>query len=330
MYMLEQTIFQVLVVLFGALITPACALLYFRRVRLERPPLGVFNPRDIGILLFFILALPLLYLILPSYVLTGFLVLTFVSALYMALRPFMLSRYLWPLILVLIVANIAVTEMLLGTRQGWQLYWVLTDIVVLIAAVGVSNLYVQGGMRLRHIAWFALILAFYDAFFNLVIPISQKLADRFEGQPLDPSIGFTLGVFNANIGIGDLLVYSLFIIAAYKGFGRKGVISSFAIIAIFGALMPALSPLVISSFVRQNIGIAVPAQAFFGPAAVITYWLLSRRSPERSMAQWMSEQDALGHEPIRVSTARRTRTRPAVARAAQPAATIEMSAKEAR
>src|SRR5579864_1407112 len=97
-----QVIFQTSVVLFGALITPACALLYFRRVRLERPPLGVFNPRDIGILLFFILALPLLYLILPSYVLTGFLVLTFVSALYMALRPFMLSRYLWPLILVLI------------------------------------------------------------------------------------------------------------------------------------------------------------------------------------------------------------------------------------
>src|SRR5713226_4135516 len=270
MDMLGQTIFQTIVVLFGALLTSACALLYFRRVRLDRPPLGVFNPRDVGVLLFFILGLPLLYLILPSYVLTGFLVLTFVSALYMALRPFLLARYLWPLIVLLMVANIVVTETLLGTRPGWQVYWVLTDVVVLVAAVGVSNLYVQGGMRLRHIAWFALILAFYDAFFNLVIPISQKLADRFEGQPLDPSIGFTMGIFNANIGIGDLLVYSLFIIAAYKGFGKRGVIASFIIITIFGSLLPALSPVAISAFVRGNIGIAIPAQAFFGPAAVVT------------------------------------------------------------
>src|SRR2546421_1968014 len=153
MDMVTQTIFQVFVVLFGALLTSACFLLYFQRVRLERPPLGVFSARDVGMLVFFILTLPLLYLILPSYVLTGFLVLTFVSALYLALRPFMSVRFLWPLILLLIVANIVVTESLLGTRQGWQLYWVLTDVVVLAAAVGVSNLYVQGGMRLRRIAW---------------------------------------------------------------------------------------------------------------------------------------------------------------------------------
>jgi len=36
-----------------------------------------------------------------------------------------------------------------------------------------------------------------------VVPISQKLADRFEGQPLDPSIGFAFGLYNANIGLGD-------------------------------------------------------------------------------------------------------------------------------
>jgi len=328
MDMLGQTIFQTIVVLFGALLTSACALLYFRRVRLERPPLGVFNPRDVGVLLFFIFALPLLYLVLPSVVLTSLLVVTFVSALYLALRPFMSGRYLWPLIVFLLVANIVVTETLLGTRQGWQLYWVLTSAIVLVAAVGVSNLYVQGGMRLRHIAWFALILAFYDGFFNLVVPISLKLADRFEGQPLDPSIGFTMGVFSANIGLGDLLVYSLFIIAAYKGFGKRGVLASFIIITIFGSLLPATSPLLITAFIRQNIGIAIPAQAFFGPAAVVTYWLLSRRSPERSMAQWMSEQDAAGHEPIRVT--RRTRPRPVAApRSVQPVVDIEVSAKRA-
>ena len=324
--MLVQTLFDNIIVLGGALLTSACALLYFRRVRLERPPLGVFNPRDIAILLFFILALPFLYLIVPTEVLTGLLVLTFVSALYFALRPFLLARYLWPLLAFLMIANILITENLLGTRQGWQVYWVLTSAIVLIASVGVSNLYVQGGMSVRHIAWFALVLAFYDGFFNLVVPISQKLADRFEGQPLDPSIGFSVGIYSANIGLGDLLVFSLFTIAAYKGFGKRGAIASFIIIAIFGALIPATSPLILTAFVRQNIGIVVPAQVFFGPAALITYWLLSRRSAERTMGQWISEQDAKGHEPIRV--VRRNRTRPATTRSVQPAADIEVAARQ--
>lgn len=323
--MLVQTLFDNIVVLGGALLTSACALLYFRRVRLERPPLGVFNPRDIAILLFFILALPFLYLIVPTEVLTGLLVLTFVSALYFALRPFLLARYLWPLLAFLMIANILITENLLGTRQGWQVYWVLTSAIVLIASVGVANLYVQGGMSVRHIAWFALVLAFYDGFFNLVVPISQKLADRFEGQPLDPSIGFSVGIYSANIGLGDLLVFSLFTIAAYKGFGKRGAIASFIIIAIFGALIPATSPLILTAFVRQNIGIVVPAQVFFGPAALITYWLLSRRSAERTMGQWISEQDAKGHEPIR--TVRRNQPRPAATRSVQPAADIEVVAK---
>jgi hypothetical protein len=324
--MFVQTLFDNIIVLGGALLTSACALLYFRRVRLERPPLGVFNPRDVAVLLFFILALPFLYLIVPTVVLTGLLVLTFVSALYFALRPFLLARYLWPLLLLLMVANILVTENLLGTRQGWQLYWVLTSAIVLTASVGVANLYVQGGMSVRQIAWFALMLAFYDGFFNLVVPISQKLADRFEGQPLDPSIGFTVGIYSANIGLGDLLVFSLFTIAAYKGFGKRGAIASFIIIAIFGALIPATSPLILTAFVRQNIGIVVPAQVFFGPAALVTYWLLSRHSAERTMGQWISEQDAKGHEPIRV--VRRNQPRPAATRSVQPAADIEVVARQ--
>ncbi|HEU5230196.1 MAG TPA: hypothetical protein VFU49_20415 [Ktedonobacteraceae bacterium] len=306
MDMLTGTIFQTAVNLISASGSAILAVIYFRYVRLDRPPVGVFNSRDILMILCFLTSLPFLYLIVPSYVLTGFLILTFSSALYIVLRPFLRPRYLWLLVIFLLAVNIMVTETLLGTRSGWQLYWVLTDIIVLGAIVGVSNLYVQGGMRLRHVAWFALFLAFYDAFFSLVVPISLQLADRFEGQPLDPSIGFTIGPYSANLGIGDLLVFTLFIVAAYKGFGRRGVISSLVIIAIFGALIPSLSPLVVAAFVRTNIGIVIPVQTFFGPVAFVTYFLLSRRSKERSMAQWLSIQAAEGHEPIRV-----TRQRPA-------------------
>lgn len=299
--LLGQTFFLAAVVLTGSLASAGCALLYFQNVRLERPAIGVFNFRDIGILFFFILTLPVLYLVLPSVGLIAFLILTFIAALYICLRPLLRPRVMWPLILGLLAVNIVVDQTLLGLQIGWQIYWILTSIAVLLAAVGVSNLYIQGGMRLRHVAWFALALAFYDGFFALVIPLSQHLADHFEGLPLDPSIGFKMGAYNANIGLGDLLVYCLFTVAAYKGFGRTGAIASFVIITIFGALVPAFSPLVIAAVVRTGIGIVVPAQLSFGPAAFITYFWLARRAPERSMAEWFSAQATTHRANIRLA-----------------------------
>jgi|SRR5579864_8061606 len=323
MDILQGTIFQAIVALIGTMAAISCAALYFSRIRLERPAIGSFNGRDIVVVFVFIVFLPFLYLLLPSGVLTSVLIITFTSAMYMGLRPLIRPLYLWPLIIVLLVVNIIVTETLLGSRAGWQLYWVITNTIVLVSVVGVSNLYVQGGMRLRNVAWFALILGFYDGIFAFAIPILGKLADRFEGQPLDPSIGFAMGPYNANIGIGDLLVYCLFIVAAYKGFGKRGIIASFVIVSIFGALMPATAPLIITATIRSGIGIVVPAQIFFGPAALVTYLLLSRKAPERSMAEWFKVQAALGHGPIR----RTRRSRVAVSQNAPPR--IEVGTEQA-
>jgi hypothetical protein len=287
--MIEQTVFQTAVVLFGALSTSAAALFYFRRIRLERPAIGVFNARDIVILFGFIVTLPVLYLYLPPDVLTVFLVITFVSALSIGYRPVLPSVVLWPAIGVLIGTNILVARNLLGTTRGWQLYWVLTSAAVLLAAVAVANLYIQGGMRLRHVAWFALGLAVYDPIFSFGVPLTAKLADAFAGFPLDPSIGFRAGLDSANIGIGDLLVYSAFTVAAYKGYGRRGAKLALGLVTVFGAFAPSLAPLVITAVVRGNVGIVVPAQLFFGPAAFLGYKFLARSGPERSMKAWRAE-----------------------------------------
>jgi hypothetical protein len=283
--MVEQTAFQVVVVLVGALSTTAVALVYFTRVRLERPAIGCFNGRDVLFLFGFIVTLPVLYLYVPPTVLTIFLVITFVSALSIGYRPVLPRIVLWPVIGALIATNILVARNLLGTTRGWQLYWTLTSVAVLFAAVAVANLYVQGGMRLRHVAWFALGLAVYDPIFSFGIPLTARLADTFAGFPLDPSIGFRAGLNSANIGIGDLLVYSTFTVAAYKAYGRHGAKLAFGLVAVFGALAPSLAPLVISAVVRTN-GVVVPAQLFFGPAAFIGYLILARSGPERSMRAW--------------------------------------------
>ena len=57
----------------------------------------------------------------------------------------------------LIGASIWLSRTMLGTVVGWQLSWLETDVIVLLGAVSVANLYVQGGMRLQHVAWFALL-----------------------------------------------------------------------------------------------------------------------------------------------------------------------------
>src|SRR5258706_326011 len=228
--MLEQTFFQAIVALVGSLVAASCAWWYFRRVRLDRPPIGTSNGRDIAVLLVFIVVLPMLYLILPSLMLTGLLILTFTSALYIALRPLLALRYLWTFIAVLLISNIIIAQTLLGTRAGWQVYWLLTSIAVVI------------------------------------------------------------------------------------------------VVGVFGAVLPAFAPLIITAFVRGQLGIVVPAQAIFGPAAFVTYLVLARQAKERSMADWYALQATLGRKPLRA--ARRVRTAPAPAAALPMAAAAEPRAAD--
>ena len=139
---------------------------------------------------------------------------------------------LWLGIGLLIGLNIWMGNNLLGTVLGWQLFWAENDVIVLLAAVSVANLYVQGGMKLRHVAWFALVLAGYDVVFTSIWPVTNELVEEFLGYPLDPSIGMRWGFDNAAIGLGDLLVYALFVLAAFKAYGRRAGQIALAVVVV--------------------------------------------------------------------------------------------------
>lgn len=288
--LVPQTIVQLGVVLVGAVATCLAALAFHRRVRLDRPAIGVFNGRDVVVLFAFIVTLPALYLVLPHWALTAFLILTFTASLSIGYRPLLPSPLLWLGIGLLLGVNVWIARTLLGTVAGWQLYWAETSVVVLLGASAVANLYVQGGMRLSHVAWFAVGLAGYDVLFSVVIPLTPKLADAFIGYPLDPSIGMRFGLYNANIGIGDLLVYALFTIAAQKAYGTRAARTALFIVAVFGAAAPALAPLLIQVVTRGAGNAVVPAQAFFGPPAFIAYlWLRRRYGAERTVREFLTQ-----------------------------------------
>jgi plastocyanin len=271
-----ETAFQIVVGVVGSLAGALLALAYQRRVRLERPPIGTFNGRDLVVLGAFIALLPAGYLLVAPPVLTGFLVVTFLSALLIALRPLAPARALWIGIPAALIANIAVTAHMHTLPGGLTLYWLLTSAIVMLAAVGVANLYVQGGLRLRHIAWFTLFLALDDLVFTRLVPLTPQLAVALQGRPLDPSIGFATSAYNANVGLGDLLVFCLYATAAAREFGRRGALTALGLIAVFGAVAPSVTPLLVPGLFGTTAAAFVPVQTLFGPAALIGYFVLSR------------------------------------------------------
>lgn len=285
--------FGLCVALVGSIAVSLGGLYYFRRVRLERPAVGTFNWRDVVVLFVLLGTIPLFYVHLPRVGLTTFLAITFITSLSIGFRPVLPPAALWLAIGTLIGANLWIGRNLLGTVAGWQVYWVVNSLLVILGAIAVANLYVQGGMKLKHVAWFALVLAAYDAVFTTVFPVTIQLVEAFLGFPLDPSVGMRWGFDNAAIGIGDLLVYALFAIAAFKAYGRVAGRAAFAIVVICGVALPSLVPLVID-FVDPRTDVVVPAQAWFGPTAFLCYlWMRRHYGPERTMREFLASDDVV-------------------------------------
>jgi hypothetical protein len=279
------------VALFATLATIALARRYLRTTRLDRPAIGVFNGRDITILFVFLAVLQNVYLLMPHWLLTTFLAITFASSLSIGYRPVVRPVPLWLGIGLLIGLNIWLARNMLGTVMGWQLFWLEGDILVLLGAAAVANLYVQGGMRLQYVARFTVLLGIYDITFVAIAPLTNALAEDFLGYPLNPSFGFRLGLYNAIIGLGDLLIYSLFVIAALKAYGRKAARTAVITVILFGVIGPAVAPALIN-FIDARADIVVPAQTFFGPAAFVCYlWLKRRYGRERTMQEFLASTD---------------------------------------
>lgn len=284
------TILELITATCSVLIVCLGALAYLRHVRLERPALGRFNGRDIAVLSVFLIGLPFLYVAVPRWTLTLFLTITFVASISIGYRSVLGRTRLWLAIGVLLGLNFYLARNMLGTVVGWQLYWAENSLIVALGAVAVANLYAQGGMRLRHVCSFALLLAVYDSVFTLAWPVTNTLTERFLGFPLDPSMGTRVGIYNATIGIGDLLVYALFVTAAVKAYGRRALRAALTIALLFGAVAPSLAPLLFRQLIDARTDLVVPAQTLFGPAAFAYYaWARRRYGNERSTGQFLRD-----------------------------------------
>ncbi|MFE7097641.1 hypothetical protein [Streptomyces erythrochromogenes] len=281
--------FQLAVTAALALAVVGGTIAYFRAVRTARPPVGVFNGRDIFMMMGFVLALPYVYLALPGVVLPVVLALVFAGGLSVGYQPLVGNgRLRWALITALI-ASVLVAHLAFGETA--PPYWVANSCVVGLVVVSATNLNVQGGMRLKNVAWFLLALAAYDAFFAWVVPLTQELADAVQGYPYAPAAGLRIGEdLGAVVGMGDLLAYALFTTTAYKAYGKPGLRTGIALVVLFGAAAPVAALHLIAAATGDAPGI-IPAQVFFGPTAFVAYQVLRRRGPERRMADIVFRRD---------------------------------------
>ena len=290
--LLQQTLTEFGVILTGVTLVSVGALVYFRWVRMERPPVGTFNGRDIVILLAFIVTLPFLYALLPNWLITCLLVITFASSLFIGYRPLLGATGAWLGIGLLIGLNIWTSHHLMGTTGGWQLWWAELSVLVGLGSIAVANLYVQGGMKLRYVAWLSLGLAVYDIVFATVLPLTDKLVAGYLANPLDPLLGMRFGIDNYGVGLGDLLIYSLFLTASYKAYGARAARIAFGLIVVVGAGVTAFVPFLLN-FLDTQLDLLVPSQAFFGPAAFLCYlWMRRRYGRERTMGEYLASVDA--------------------------------------
>jgi hypothetical protein len=293
----EQSLTLFFVIMTGVILVCAGALAYFRRVRMERPAVGTFNGRDVVILLVVIGILPFVYGWLPVPFVTVLLCITFASALYIGYRPLLGPVGIWVGIGLLIGFNIWSSNHVMGTIAGWQLWYSEQTIVVLLSAVAVSNLYVQGGMKLRDVAWLSLGLACYDVLFASYYPLTGRLLARYITHPLTPVVGMRFGEVDYAVGLGDLLVYSLFFVVAYKAYGKRAAAIAAGVIVVMGGFATAFIPFVFN-LTNANLDVLIPAQSLFGPAAFVTYlWMKRHYGRERTMAEYLASQDGAAAAP---------------------------------
>ncbi len=253
--------------------------LYFRRYRMTRPPIGVFNLRDVAFMLGSIILIPYLYLALPLWLVLVLVVIGVLSALYFLGEPVLPTGWLlWLTVLVLTGADIA-AMLLLGATS--TVFFALNNLVLILSVVSVTNLWAQSGMKARDATVLGVALVIYDFIATAQLTLMTDLVQRLAVLPFSPLIAWPLGQEGhwLGLGMGDVLLAAVFPLVLRKAFGRRAglVAMAIALLAIALVLLP---------FGAADE--AFPVMIVLGPLMVLQYlYWRRRRGQERTTWQYL-------------------------------------------
>jgi hypothetical protein len=257
------------------------AWLYFRRHQVTRPPIGVFNLGDVAIMLVAIVVVPYLYLLLPLWLVAALLATGVLSILYTAFEPILRARWLiWLAVLGLVAADIGSVR-LFGPAS--LPFFLVNNTVLLCVVVGITNLWVQSGIKARDVAVLAAALAVYDLVATGFLPLMTDLIGRLAEIPFAPMVAWSVDPEGhwLGIGLGDLLLAAVFPLVMRKAFGRGAGIAALVgnLAAISGLL--ALVDLYL-------VLVTLPAMVVLGPLMVLQYvYWIRRQGYERTTQQYV-------------------------------------------
>ncbi len=252
-----------LVILVHSLLAMLLGWFYFRRYPIKRPPIGVFNLWDVAVMMGGILLIPYLYLALPTWLVAGLLGLASLSVIYFCFEPILSRRWLiWILLLGLGIGNVAMLKQF-GANSAE--FFAINNVVQVIAVVGITNLWAQSGMSARDAAILGGALIVYDYVFTAILPLMDNLFSQLDGLPFAPLVAWPLANGQSGtIGLGDLLLATVFPLVMRKGYGRWAGLTALtlAVVAIVGVMLLPLLDLWQASF---------PVMVVLGPLMVAQY-----------------------------------------------------------
>jgi hypothetical protein len=257
------------------------AWVYFRAYRVNRPPIGVINLRDVALMIGGIVLVPYLYLILPPWLAATLFGLGMLTILQVTFEPILPRAWLaWVLALVLLGADVGADLVFGAPSTPFQL---ANNTVLAIAIVGAANLWAQSGMKARDAAVLGAALMVYDFTATSLLPLMNDLIGRLAGLPFAPLITWASGANEwLGIGLGDLLLAAVFPLVMRKAFGRTA-----GLLALGLGLMALTAMLVLLDL--RVVRITLPAMVALGPLMVVQYVYWSRRlGVERTT--WQYEQ----------------------------------------
>ena len=255
--------------------------LYFRRWRIQRPPIGVLNLWEIGLMLAGIVLIPYLYLALPGWLLAGLLGLGLLSIVYFTLEPVIRSRPLIWLAALAVVGLDAGAALRFGGQSA--AFFAVNNLAQLLAVVGVSNLWAQSGLKARDAAILGAALTIYDFLFTSVLGVMSDLFNRLSGMSFAPMVAWPAGEVLPwlAIGLGDLLLAAVYPLAMRKAFGRS---AGLAAMAVALCALAAVMSLPLWSGLEEIF----PVMVALGPLMVVQYGYWRRRcGTERTTWQYL-------------------------------------------
>jgi len=137
-------------------------------------------------------------------------------------------------------------------------------------------------MRARDAAILGGALTVYDLIATSYLPLMGELFERVADLPFAPIVGWTAGPDGGSVGIGlgDLLVATVFPLVMRKAYGRAAGLTGLIVCCALLAIVFAIGALgAVAIF---------PVMALLGPAIVIQYaWWARRRGAERTTRQYL-------------------------------------------